>query len=105
MWQAYRRFAGSYRKYNCFRQGKHKEGQQYSQHTCSKSPKVELPAKMDFQQVKDIYNSWATVDKMPWFNDLHPQRVAASFKAQYAAMYGNYGPGRVSGWKEIKYTK
>ncbi|KXZ54679.1 hypothetical protein GPECTOR_4g745 [Gonium pectorale] len=51
-----------------------------------------------------MYESKASKQKLPFFNEFHPERVIIASRAYYNTLYGHYGEGIVTGFKEIRYV-
>ncbi|KXZ52490.1 hypothetical protein GPECTOR_9g534 [Gonium pectorale] len=58
-----------------------------------------------FHFVKGVYDRTAVRRKLPWFNDLHPERLLEAVRGFYNATYGYHGPGVVSGFKDIRFVR
>ncbi len=50
-------------------------------------------AHLGYPAVKRLYDTAAVENKLPCFNDLHPDRVADAVRAMYTMAYGYHGPG------------
>ncbi|GFR51935.1 hypothetical protein Agub_g14456 [Astrephomene gubernaculifera] len=57
-----------------------------------------------FKEVKDLYDKEAVTEKLPWFNEFNLDRIMAAARTYYAILYGYYGKGFVSGFKDSRYV-
>ncbi|GFR45866.1 hypothetical protein Agub_g7317 [Astrephomene gubernaculifera] len=62
-------------------------------------------AHLRYGKVKEVYDKYAVKKKLPWFNDLHPERLLEAVRGFYAATYGYHGAGTVSGFKEVRFVR
>ncbi|KXZ53392.1 hypothetical protein GPECTOR_7g1288 [Gonium pectorale] len=57
-----------------------------------------------FQAVKALYHSQATQEELAWFNEFDLERVLRAARSYYMVLYGYYGKGFVSGFKDSRYV-
>ncbi|KAG2486806.1 hypothetical protein HYH03_014605 [Edaphochlamys debaryana] len=54
-------------------------------------------------EIKSLYGQRAVAEKLPWFTEFTLERVKAAAQAYYTVLYGQYGKGVVSGFKDSLY--
>ncbi|GFR46423.1 hypothetical protein Agub_g7928, partial [Astrephomene gubernaculifera] len=57
-----------------------------------------------FQTVKSLYEGQASSRNLPFFTEFQIDRVIIATRLYYNVLYGRYGDGVVSGFKEIRYV-
>ncbi|GFR51980.1 hypothetical protein Agub_g14507 [Astrephomene gubernaculifera] len=55
-------------------------------------------------EIKQAYERHAPITRLPLFSEIMDDRIMLATRMYYSVLYGHYGEGTVSGFKEIRYV-